>query len=578
MLKSTHKPLSTPAPSQTPLPPGWTEHKAPTGHLYYYNHETKKSTYNRPSAEPVLAAAPEHLPVHRGQTFTAAPQFIPFANAAHGFFTHNDDGAMPFKANDGNQFSHNRGGRQAADRPKSKHDIPGSAPWVLVNTKLGRRFVHNPETGESFWKFPEEVLKHVVEMDRKARETRERQEREGPSENDDENEEAAARQEIEASTAGAERDVTRERNHDFGAGDEDSEEYEEVEVTDDEAEGEGDEDGPSKRQKTEDAEADADQPVEFNEDDIAYQLEAMGQDYGLDPGEYGDGEGQDWEEGAEGLALTEEDSIGLFKDMLDDHHINPYTTWEHIIEEGRIVEDDRYTALSSMKARREVYSHWSRERIQTLKEQRDKEEKKDPRIPYMALLQKFATPKLYWPEFKRKYKKEPEMKNSQITDRDREKWYREHTNRLKMPQSTLKSDLTALLKSLPTSVLNRSSSLAALPPQLLIDIRFISLPPSIRDPLIETYITTLAPAPEPTDLTAEDEEQVAKERSERERREAALRSREERVQEDKRRQRREMHAGKGRLQEEERELQRAMRVSKDGLRGQLENVEQARGV
>jgi hypothetical protein len=32
-----------------PLPPGWTEHTAPTGHKYYYNASTKKSTYQRPA-------------------------------------------------------------------------------------------------------------------------------------------------------------------------------------------------------------------------------------------------------------------------------------------------------------------------------------------------------------------------------------------------------------------------------------------------------------------------------------------------------------------------------------------------
>src|SRR5271169_1637501 len=36
-----------------PLPPGWTEHTAPTGHKYYYNATTKKSTYKRPTDTPL---------------------------------------------------------------------------------------------------------------------------------------------------------------------------------------------------------------------------------------------------------------------------------------------------------------------------------------------------------------------------------------------------------------------------------------------------------------------------------------------------------------------------------------------
>jgi hypothetical protein len=35
----------------SPLPPGWTEHTAPTGHKYYYNAALKKSTYQRPILE-----------------------------------------------------------------------------------------------------------------------------------------------------------------------------------------------------------------------------------------------------------------------------------------------------------------------------------------------------------------------------------------------------------------------------------------------------------------------------------------------------------------------------------------------
>lgn len=206
-----------------------------------------------------------------------------------------------------------------------------------------------------------------------------------------------------------------------------SDEYEEVEVTDGDEDEDEDEEVIAKRQKT--GSNDFEKPVEFNEDDIAYQLAAMGQDYGLDPGEYGDLEGQDLEEGAEGLPLSEEDASAMFQDMLDNHHINPYTPWEKLIEDGHIVADDRYTVLPNMKARKEVWGNWSRDRIQRLKDQREKQERKDPRIPYLAFLQSKATPKLYWPEFRRKYMKEPEMRNTKLSEKEREKWYRDYINR-----------------------------------------------------------------------------------------------------------------------------------------------------
>ena len=310
------------------------------------------------------------------------------------------------------------------DRAISKHDIPQCEPWLLVKTKLGRRFVYNPEQKQSFWRFPPEVMTGVVEYDRQEREIRQKLEEER-SEHVKSDNVNLARLEYQAPE-----DLTptaAPKHPSVGPftttkGSDSESEYEEVEVTDDENEQE-----VTKRAKMENDEAAG--PMEFNEDDIAYQLEAMGHDYNLDPGEYGGGNDDDLEEGAEGLPLTEADSRALFRDMLDDYGISPYKTWENALEGGQFIEDDRYIVLPNMRSRKAVWSDWSKDRIQRGKERREKEEKKDPKILYFAFLQTRATPKLYWPEFRRKYQKEPEMRNSKITDRDREKWYREYISR-----------------------------------------------------------------------------------------------------------------------------------------------------
>lgn len=304
------------------------------------------------------------------------------------------------------------------DRPKSKHPIPGCEPWLLVQTKLGRRFVYNPEKGESFWKFPLDVMKGVVEFDRLEREKKLKV----PQAENVESESATATVEPVEIGAGGPELFASYLNVDVAQREDDGEEYEEVEITDDEAD-----QIPSKRRKTN--EEGLDQPVEFNEDDIAYQLAAMGQDYGPNIGEYGEEQDGSLEEGSGAPALTEEDSNALFKDMLDDYDINPYTTWEKIIEAGRIIEDERYIVLHTMKSRKEAWSEWSREKIQRLKEQRERDEKKDPRIDYFSFLQSNASPKLYWPEFRRKYKNEPALRDPKLSDKDREKSYREYINR-----------------------------------------------------------------------------------------------------------------------------------------------------
>lgn len=558
MLRSTHKPS---AAALAPLPPGWTEHTAPTGHTYFYHAESKESTYKRPGVEP----APVQLPVHG-----AAPAFSPYGavpslsdpNVANAYMAQFHASQQPTQnQNHGGGHGGGRGGFEGrpkpapVDKPRRKEAIPGCEPWILVYTKYSRRFVYNPIKKTSYWRIPEKLMPGILELD-KARILGKAA---GESESKDEGPKPAPKPELPPSRAP---DAVQDDDSD----------YEEVEVTDDE--GEGDDDNgehPSKRQRTE--EADQDAVVEFTEADIAMQLQAMGEEYGLDPGEYDDGNAENWPEGAEGVPLSEDDAKYLFKDLLNDFNINPYSPWDKLLEEGKIVDDLRYTALGTTKERKECWDEWTREKIAELKEQRARQEKKDPRIAYMAFLQEKATPKLYWPEFKRKYKKESSMKDLQLSDKDREKAYREHIARLKMSQSTLKSDLTALLKAQPINLLNNKSLSTGLPTQILIDVRYISLEPKVRDPLIEAYVSNLAPLPEDLEAVKDDEDKK-KQREAREKRERALEERNRAVEEQRRKREKDVAMSKARLREEERELEMAMRVGKQGLQSQLASMQQ----
>jgi len=421
----------------------------------------------------------------------------------------------------------------------------------LVKTKFGRRFVWNKDTNESFWKFPPNVMTAVIEFDRREREKKERRERGEPSDVEEDNDAMA---EIEAELAEAEEEVEIVEV-DGEEGMENDEEYEEVEVTDDE----GEQSNATKRQRTQ--EPPGDQPPEMGEDDLAWQLAQMEE---MEMG----GEYDDQYDEEEPL-LSEEDCKALFKELLDDLRISPFKQWDKILEEGTLFDDERYKALPTMAARKECFNEWSRDKAQFLKEEKARQSKRDPRIPYLALLDRHATPKLYWPEFRRKYKKEPEMKDTKLSDKDKENLYRDHIKRLAMRSSDLKSDLSALLRAQPLPLLNRSTTLDTLPSAVLSDLRFISLPPSTRDSLITTYISTLPPAPEGIVYSAEEEAERAKKWAERERREKALADRERRVREEKRKQERDLAYGKGRLREEEMEIEKAMNVGKEGLKAHL---------
>lgn len=438
------------------------------------------------------------------------------------------------------------------DRPKHRHEIPNCAPWVLVRTKFGRRFVWNKETNESFWKFPPNVMKAVVEYDRKEREKKDRRARGEVSEDEAED---SAMAEIEAELAEAEEEVEIVEV-DGEEGMENDEEYEEVEVTDDEGEG-----SAPKRQRTD--EQRGEQPPETDEDDdLAWQLAQMEE---MEMG--GDQEEEYYDD--EEPPLTEEDCKALFRELLDDTRISPFTPWDRILEDGVLFDDSRYKALPNMVARKECFNEWAHDKSISLKEERAKQAKIDPRIPYLALLDRHATPKLYWPEFRRKFRKEPELKDGKLSDKEKEKLYREHVKRLAMRSSDLKSDLSALLRAQPLALLNRDTTLDTLPSDVLTDLRSISLPPSTRDSMITTYLSTLPPAPEGVVYSAEEEAERVKKWAERERREKALADRERRVREEKRKHERDLAYGKGRLREEEEEIERAMKVGKEGLRGHL---------
>jgi hypothetical protein len=113
--------------------------------------------------------------------------------------------------------------------------------------------------------------------------------------------------------------------------------------------------------------------------------------------------------------------------MLSEYQVNPYSTWD--LEMPRIVEDPRYVLIHTTKARKEVFTNWCRERIAELKVEKEKTRKLDPMIPFWAFLKENANTKLYWPEFKRKFKKSSGMKDNKLADKDKEKMYREYASR-----------------------------------------------------------------------------------------------------------------------------------------------------
>ncbi|KAG0639452.1 hypothetical protein HOY80DRAFT_1009532 [Tuber brumale] len=416
-------------------------------------------------------------------------------------------------------------------------------PWVLVTTKKGRKFVHNTKTKASLWKAPEDVQAAIDAMpseednpkERKKGKSKEAAVPEGGSGIEVRSEQEERRRPVPVAAAAVEMEEGKGGTPDRASAALQEQEEEDEDEDEDEDE---EEEYAQKRLKTSEQ-----GPVEFTEDDVAWQLEAIAQEYGLDE--------EDLDEGEE---MTDEDNIYLFKEMLSEYNVNPYSTWEK--EMPRVVEDSRYVLINTTRARKGVFTNWCRERVAELKIEKEKTKRQDPRIPFWEFLKGNASAKLYWPEFKRKWKKSSEMKDSKVPDKEKEKMYREYISHMKISEPLRENDLKKLLRS--TTTLSRHTTLETLPESILVDVRYVTAPDNVRDKVIQDHLATL-----PEDLEEE------KGRKERERREQALRGRERAVRKEQWKFRGEEQRAKEMLKEEEAMIERAKVVGKRGLLGHI---------
>ncbi len=164
-------------------------------------------------------------------------------------------------------------------------------------------------------------------------------------------------------------------------------------------------------------------------------------------------------------------------------------------------------ALPTTSSRKAAFTLWSRDRIadlQAMKQAQKSTRTKDPKVQYLRFLQRHATtPKLYWPEFRRKFKKEAEMRDLGMQDKDREKLYREYVSKIKLGEAERKKELVALLKTVQNkkteeqgtggggATITRDMDMDALPETVLRDLRFYTLDERRRDELVKTFIETL---------------------------------------------------------------------------------------
>ncbi|KAF8739019.1 FF domain, partial [Rhizoctonia solani] len=371
-----------------PLPPGWTEHKAPTGHTYFYHAATKQSTYTRPLP-----------PIHMGGSAPGPPPSLPIVTAvapvtapAGVANTTTDNNAAPEAA------SEKKSKKSKKEKPAKKTPIPDT-PWLRVVTNLGNVFYTHTERKESVWTVPDEIADAVAELEReeeaekeaeRERELREKIEQEQRKKEEQEKLEVE-RVRKEAEAAGAKRKA---------------EESEENAAKKARVEDEEDDDEAWQRQVAEEMANEGEESTSANK--------APAEDAGpVVPPIF---------KVPDQVKLNPEEAKALFMTLLNDVSPNPLLPYDLALPQ--LVNDARYVLLPP-NDRKAVFDDWCKDQARNLRKNKTKEATTTPEAAYESLLRsEVKSTRTQWDEFRRKWKKDRRFYGYGRDDKEREKKFR----------------------------------------------------------------------------------------------------------------------------------------------------------
>ncbi|KAK8864295.1 hypothetical protein IAR55_001541 [Kwoniella newhampshirensis] len=505
-----------------PLPAGWSEHRAPDGVTpYYYNAQTRESTYIRPSAFPPFPP-------------TGAPPFIGGSPA-------------PEKEN-----------KKKKEKPKDKVPIPGTT-WTRVRTNEGNVFYFEKESKRSEWTIPEEIKEEVEKLEAEEQAAKEKAAEE---------EREKAEQERLEKLKEVERiklELEEEKKKKAEAAAATKAELEKKRKVREEAEnGEADEERESKVQKIEngvdgagEAEEGEEQFAPEDEEDEEAWMKAVAAEFAeADKAMEEEKEAnekqtkQDEEEAAkkvfavpDKVHVSPEEGRALFKALLIEKNISPFAPWDQSLP--LFINDPRYILLSSTKDRRDVYEEYCRDvgRARRLNKAvpgaaATESKKADPERDYKALLREDVTStRTRWDDFRRKWKKDRRFYAFGRDDHQREKVFKTHLRELgerkRADAQRAEQDFYELLKEADN--ITSSSVWSEVKRDLTSDPRYDAVgSSSLREDLFNNHVRKLASTS--SQQPESKEEEAARKLSERKAKaEASLKDREAKIRQEKQR-------------------------------------------
>lgn len=118
----------------------------------------------------------------------------------------------------------------------------------------------------------------------------------------------------------------------------------------------------------------------------------------------------------------EDQSPETFKSLFLKYSLTPFDSWELVSE--RMVHDPEYLSIDTNQERKAIFDEWCKEQMV---EQKEKEIVSDTArfVAFIKETQKSWKRKLYFAEFKRKYRSNSQFKSFKLSDKEKETIYKE---------------------------------------------------------------------------------------------------------------------------------------------------------
>ncbi|KAI8336436.1 hypothetical protein EDC96DRAFT_523993, partial [Choanephora cucurbitarum] len=191
--------------------------------------------------------------------------------------------------------------------------------------------------------------------------------------------------------------------------------------------------------------------TEMTEDDIMWQLQQMGEQDEDDmvyiepeqePLQQTEEEVKEVkEEEAKKTTLSEEECIAQFNQLLEERNISPFAVYS--VEYPQLMTDPRFSLVSQQK-QKALFNKYCNALGERLKHQN--KAKKKPEEEFRELLESKVTEKMYWDDFRRKYKNDPRFKAISAT-REKEAMFKDYVRHELGKPKTGKEAYMDLLRS-----------------------------------------------------------------------------------------------------------------------------------